>query len=103
MAMCLLYRHSTNGIGSQFPLILMSHTAGLTVNNDMQNRALGLALEREKQKAAGLSAELQKTKTIGNVPMPGTSDPQVVIRLSSVNATFIGHFSATKSLFAPDD
>ena len=44
----------------------------------MQNRALGLALEREKQKAAGLSADLQKAQTIGNVPMPGTSDPQVV-------------------------
>lgn len=43
----------------------------------LQNRSLGLALEREKQKAAGLSAELQKTKLIGTVPQAGTTDPQV--------------------------
>ena len=43
----------------------------------LQNRALGLALEREKQKAAGVSAELQKTKLIGTVPQAGTTDPQV--------------------------
>ena len=45
----------------------------------LQNRTLGLALEREKQKSAGLSAELQKAQTIGNVPLPGSSDPQVSI------------------------
>ena len=44
---------------------------------DVQNRGLNLALEREKQKCAGLGAELQKARTIGNVPLPGTSDPQV--------------------------
>ncbi len=43
----------------------------------LQNRALGLALEREKQKAAGVSAELQKTKLIGTVPQAGSTDPQV--------------------------
>ncbi len=42
-----------------------------------QNRVLGLALEREKQKAAGVSAELQKTKLIGTVPQAGSTDPQV--------------------------
>ncbi len=45
----------------------------------LQNRSLGLALEREKQKAAGLSAELQKTKLIGTVPQAGTTDPQVLL------------------------
>ena len=44
---------------------------------DVQNRGLNLALEREKQKCAGLGAELQKARTVGNVPLPGTSDPQV--------------------------
>jgi len=43
----------------------------------LQNRALGLALEREKQKAAGVSAELQKTKLVGTVPQAGSTDPQV--------------------------
>lgn len=43
----------------------------------LQNRALGLALEREKQKTAGVSAELQKTKLIGTVPQAGSTDPQV--------------------------
>ncbi len=43
----------------------------------IQNRALGLALEREKQKAAGVSAELQKTKLIGTIPQAGSTDPQV--------------------------
>lgn len=44
----------------------------------MQNRALNLALEREKQKAAGLSAELQKTKLMETVPQAGTTDPQAI-------------------------
>ncbi|KAL3142293.1 Coiled-coil domain-containing protein 13 [Trebouxia sp. C0009 RCD-2024] len=43
-----------------------------------KNRSLNLALEREKQKAAGLSAELQKTKLMETVPQAGTTDPQSV-------------------------
>lgn len=43
----------------------------------MQNRALNLAFEKEKQKLAGLSAELQKAKLIDTVPKAGTADPQV--------------------------
>ncbi|DBB10871.1 TPA: Coiled-coil domain-containing protein 13 [Trebouxia sp. C0006] len=43
-----------------------------------KNRALGLAFEREKQKAAGVSAELKKTKLIGTIPQAGSTDPQSV-------------------------
>ena len=41
-----------------------------------RNRALNLMLEREKQKAAGLAAELQKVQLLDGVPAAGT-DPKV--------------------------